>query len=72
MSWPWSPHQCPHCRYLAAFDPPRTDDAGFEMPGFCLHPRIGMELFLPKRLDLEQLEPCPLFRARGALRDDLR
>ena len=48
MSWPYMPHQCSSCRYFVAFDPPAHDDRGYELPGACAHPRIGMELFVAR------------------------
>ena len=63
MSWPYTPSECPRCRYFDAFDPAARDDAGYEIVGLCLHPRIAMELF---RLRLRP-EPshCPCFLAVG-------
>jgi hypothetical protein len=63
-SWPYLLGQCPQCFYFQAEQPPVTDDSGYEVVGFCRHPRIGMELFLPQRLDLSQAERCPLFIPR--------
>jgi hypothetical protein len=69
MSWPYSPQECPRCRYLHALDPPARDDTGFEIPGFCLHPRIGMELFCFENRDPASMEPCPCFAAKPADQD---
>jgi hypothetical protein len=41
-----------------------TDDSGYRIPGFCSHPRIGMELFEPQRLDLSKADRCRLFVRR--------
>jgi hypothetical protein len=60
-SWPYSPTQCPECRYLQAFDPPIEDDDGYEVVGFCRHPRIGIELFELKRRDGQDQPKCPCF-----------
>ena len=65
MSWPYIPEQCPQCRYLDAIQPPAFDDAGFEVVGFCLHPRIGMELFLFANRAQTGLATCPCFRTRA-------
>lgn len=62
MSWPYSPNECPHCRYLHPLEPPAFDDAGFEIVGFCLHPRIGMDLFRFQRRDPTTMDLCPCFR----------
>jgi len=45
MSWPYTPSECPRCRYFDALNPSARDDAGYEIVGLCLHPRIAMELF---------------------------
>lgn len=60
-SWPQFPEQCPHCFYFQALSPPYIDDTGYEVVGFCRHPRIAMELFRPQRLDLSRSERCRLF-----------
>ncbi len=64
-SWPYMPAQCPHCAYLHAIEPPYTDDSGYEIVGFCRHPRIAMELFQPQDLDSPASERCPLFVPRA-------
>jgi len=64
-SWPYFPEQCPHCRYLEPASPAFIDDSGYEILGFCLHPRIAMELFRPQKLDLAEAERCPLFVRRA-------
>jgi hypothetical protein len=61
MSWPYSPDQCPRCRYFEELVPPAHDDAGYELPGVCRHPRIGMELFVPMERAPRQFGSCPLF-----------
>lgn len=66
MSWPYSPKECPRCRYLAPLDPPAFDDAGYQIVGVCLHPRIGMDLFCFKQRDPETMQPCPCFREKPA------
>jgi hypothetical protein len=63
-SWPFLPEQCPECFYLHAASPPFVDDSGYEIRGFCRHPRIGMELFEPQRLDTTLADPCPLYLRR--------
>lgn len=60
-SWPYFREQCPRCRYVEAASPAFIDDSGYEILGFCLHPRIAMELFRSKKLDLSRAERCPLF-----------
>ena len=60
-SWPYFPAQCPQCFYFQAEEPSLTDDSGYEIVGFCLHPRIAMELFRPQKLDLTKSERCPVF-----------
>ena len=60
-SWPYLPAQCPNCFYFQAEQPPFTDDSGYEILGFCRHPRIGMELFRPQKLDFSRADPCRLF-----------
>lgn len=65
MSWPYSPHECPECRYVERLEPPLRDDAGYEIVGLCRHPRIAMELFVLQRRDPVTLEPCPCFRAKN-------
>jgi hypothetical protein len=58
-SWPFSPRQCPQCRYLQPFNPPIADEDGYDVMGFCRQPRIGMELFqLKTRLDAQPSCPC--------------
>ena len=69
-SWPYLPAQCPHCLYFRPEEPPFTDDSGYEIPGFCSHPRIGMELFRPQKLDVSRADPCRLFIRRAAERPD--
>jgi hypothetical protein len=61
-SWPYIPAQCPHCVYIHPVDP-FTDDSGYEIHGFCRHPRIAMELFVPQQRDMSQAERCRLFVA---------
>jgi hypothetical protein len=48
MPWPFMSSQCPDCHYFAPFEPPAEDDAGYQLPGVCRHPSIGMELFVPR------------------------
>ena len=66
MSWPYSPKECPQCLSFAALDPPALDDSGYEVVGFCRHPRIAMDLFVFKQRDPEVMEPCPCFREKAA------
>jgi len=61
--WPFSPEECTKCRYLEPVAPPAFDDAGYEIVGFCLHPRIAMDLFLFKKRE-QTMDPCPCFRER--------
>jgi len=61
MSWPYLPHQCPDCRYFVAIDPPRCDDSGYELPGLCAHPRVGMELFVTRTGLADRIGDCDLF-----------
>ncbi|HTU85317.1 MAG TPA: hypothetical protein VMF57_07055 [Solirubrobacteraceae bacterium] len=63
-SWPYLPQQCPECLYFQAASPPFTDDSGYEIRGFCRHPRIAMELFQPRRLDASKADRCPVFVRR--------
>jgi hypothetical protein len=63
-SWPYLPAQCPHCLYFQAEPAPFTDDTGYEIIGFCRNPRIGMELFRPRKLDVSRADPCPLYVRR--------
>ena len=60
-SWPYSPAQCPECRYFQGFDPPIPEDDGYEVLGFCRHPRIGMELFELKTGARRHQPPCPCY-----------
>jgi hypothetical protein len=66
MSWPFTPHQCPGCAYFEALYPPAQDDAGYELPGLCAHPLVGMELFVP--LDAARFGDCELFHRRPGSR----
>ena len=61
MSWPYTPHQCPGCRYFVAFDRPARDDRGHELRGACGHPRVAMELFVANGGLRERLGDCALF-----------
>ena len=61
-SWPYLPGQCDFCAYLHAPGPSYTDDSGYEVVGFCRHPRIAMPLFRPRKP--RQTEQCPLFVAK--------
>jgi len=61
MSWPFSPRECPLCRHFEPFAHPAFDDAGYEIVGGCLHPRIRMELFRFKHRDPATMERCPCF-----------
>jgi len=64
VSWPYGPSECPRCRYFEPLEPPGYDEAGYEVVGFCLHPRIGMDLFLFKLRDQDSVDSCPCFRAK--------
>jgi hypothetical protein len=66
VSWPYSPKECPHCRFFERLDPPALDDVGYEIVGFCLNPRIGMDLFVFKQRDPNTMDPCPCFREKAA------
>lgn len=68
-SWPYVPHQCPECFYFQTAPAPYIDDSGYEILGFCRHPRIGMELFRTQRRDLSS-DRCPLFVRQAASRRD--
>lgn len=61
MSWPYLPHQCPGCRYFVAIDSPHRDDSGYELPGACAHPLIGMELFVTREGLAGRFGDCELF-----------
>jgi len=63
-SWPYFPQQCPHCFYFQAMSPAHVDDSGYEVVGFCRHPRIAMPLFRTQKLDLSNSRDCPLFVSR--------
>jgi hypothetical protein len=65
-SWPYMPGQCPDCAYLHVATP-YVDDSGYEILGFCRHPRIGMELFQPQKLQPSQSERCPMFVRRAGV-----
>lgn len=60
-SWPYSPTQCPDCRYFQRFDPPIPEDDGYEVLGFCRHPRIGMELFELRTRARRDHPACPCY-----------
>jgi hypothetical protein len=64
VSWPYSPKECPCCRFFEQLDPPALDDAGYEIVGLCRHPRIATDLFNFKQRDPETMEPCPCFRQK--------
>jgi hypothetical protein len=59
-SWPYLPQQCPRCAYVQAFEP-YVDDSGYEICGFCRHPLIAMELFVPRERDPASFGSCQLF-----------
>ena len=61
-SWPFMPAQCPRCAYLHEMTS-FVDDSGFEVRGFCRHPRIAMELFVPRAERGVLREPCRMFVA---------
>lgn len=58
MSWPYTPEECPLCRYFERVEPPIRDDVGYKIVGLCGHPRIATDLFV-----LRSREPghCPCF-----------
>jgi hypothetical protein len=66
VSWPYSSKECPRCRFFERLDPPELDDVGYEIVGFCLNPRIGMDLFVFKQRDPDTMDPCPCFREKAA------
>jgi hypothetical protein len=59
--WPFLEAQCLHCRYFYAYEPARTDDKGYALPGFCRHPRIAMELFVTETRPDLSAGSCSLF-----------
>lgn len=63
-AWPFFDGQCPTCRYFYAYDTGRTDDKGYELPGFCRHPRIAMELFASARRADFSKAGCSLYVRR--------
>jgi hypothetical protein len=65
VSWPYSPQECPRCRFFERLDPPALDDAGYEIVGACLNPRIGMDLFVLRLRDPSTIDPCPCFREQA-------
>jgi hypothetical protein len=65
-SWPYIPGQCPDCHYFCAAAPAFVDDSGYEIVGFCRHPRIAMELFRRQRQTGSATDRCPVFVARLA------
>jgi hypothetical protein len=65
VSWPFGPNECPRCRFFRPDEPPREDDAGYEIVGFCSHPHIAMDLFCFRERDPKKMEPCPCFYPRG-------
>jgi hypothetical protein len=64
MSWPFSPRECPGCRYFQELDSPEIGDDGYEVVGFCGHPRIFMDLYSSARGDPASVEECPFFVPR--------
>jgi hypothetical protein len=48
---------------LQPLSPPAFDDAGYEIVGVCLHPRISTDLFLFKER-AQNVGSCPCFRKR--------
>jgi len=65
VSWPYSPRECPHCRFFERLRPPAFDDVGYEIVGVCVNARIGMDLFAFKQRDPNAMEPCPCFREKA-------
>lgn len=65
-NWPYLPGQCPRCHYVHEITPPFLDDSGYEIVGFCRHPRIGMQLFIPKQRKPSENERCPCFHPAPA------
>jgi hypothetical protein len=64
VSWPFGEQECPRCSYFDPLEPPAYDDVGYEIPGYCLHPRIAMELFRMRTRDAAELAGCPCFTPR--------
>lgn len=60
-SWPYYPAQCSQCHYFQGISPTYVDDSGYEILGFCRHPRIAMELFAPQQVRRAESDRCPLF-----------
>lgn len=69
-SWPYLPEQCPACFYFRDASPAFVDDSGYEILGFCSHPKIAMELFRAQKLDLS-CDECPLFVRRAGTGPDV-
>lgn len=66
MSWPFSPEECPNCRYFERFEEPDFDDSGYEVLGLCHNPRIAMDLYRSQHPNVAGMEPCPGFVQRPA------
>lgn len=60
-AWPFIPSLCPRCRCFFGYEPNRADDAGYELPGFCRHPRIAMELFASRARQDSLGADCQMF-----------
>jgi len=66
-SWPYLELQCPRCAYFHPLESEFVDDSGYEILGFCAHPRIAMELFRPHEHRLNEGEGCPTFVRRAGV-----
>jgi len=64
MSWPYSPKECPRCRFFERLDPPALDDVGYEIVGLCRNQRIATDLFVLKKRDPNRMDRCPCFRKK--------
>jgi hypothetical protein len=49
--------------YFQVEEPAFIDDSGYEILGFCRHPRVAMELFRPQQRKSSDADCCPLFFA---------
>jgi hypothetical protein len=52
--------------------PTAHDDSGYELPGACTHPLIGMELFVARDDLSRRLGDCELFVSESSDREDAR
>jgi hypothetical protein len=66
VSWPYSPRECPECRFFEPVPAPAYGNDGWEIAGLCGHPRIATDLFLVRTRDPDAMEPCSCFRPRAS------